>query len=358
MAEKIVIVEDNKSTRVLLAKMVKKMGYDPVQFSNGVEAWDFLSQLEQPDKHTFPVTIITDIVMPEMDGKGLIKKLSLHPFLNIIPVVGISAIADKDSIMDTMQLGALSYIQKPVQYEELKVIINNHVRIFNFYISEKNLSEFRGQLLEAVNIKGLGSIDALKLASKARQIMRNTLRIPGDPKIVYIGDSKNSSQEEPRLTTEKDNFIITHTSFKAIIKNTCDSEQLAGVIDLLRYLGNFIEKGLLEQKKLIAEKKTNEVLAISSESLKNIFSLLQEEIDNFITKKEVLGSDEVKHLTFLESQVLQKLQLLVFDLAKAAGLAVNDKKLEKLKTSQTYKSTRDMKDIQKDVDSIIADFVQ
>jgi two-component system cell cycle response regulator CpdR len=84
---RIILAEDDEDMRKFLVKALEKAGYDVVSFGNGVEAYERLK--EEPF-----TLLLTDIVMPEMDGIELARKAAdLDPDLKIMFITGFAAVA-------------------------------------------------------------------------------------------------------------------------------------------------------------------------------------------------------------------------------------------------------------------------
>ncbi|MCX7914548.1 MAG: response regulator, partial [Thermodesulfovibrionales bacterium] len=114
---KILIVEDNTDSRVLLEKMLKSRGYDVLSASNGVEALEKIS-LSMPD------LIISDILMPEMDGFELCRRIKTDENLSHIPFVFYTAtyVDEKDERL-ALSLGASRFLIKPMEPDVFLSII-------------------------------------------------------------------------------------------------------------------------------------------------------------------------------------------------------------------------------------------
>ncbi len=106
----ILVVEDDKNLRKLITTCLKKNNYTPFEANDGEEALDML------DKH-FINLIISDVMMPKMDGFELIKELRMSEYK--LPILLITA---KDSINDKKEgflSGADDYMVKPINLEKL-----------------------------------------------------------------------------------------------------------------------------------------------------------------------------------------------------------------------------------------------
>jgi len=85
--QRILLAEDDEDMRRFLVKALEKAGYDVVSFGNGLEAYERIK--EEPF-----MLLLTDIVMPEMDGIELARKASeLDPDLKIMFITGFAAVA-------------------------------------------------------------------------------------------------------------------------------------------------------------------------------------------------------------------------------------------------------------------------
>ncbi len=123
MRKVIMIVDDDLSIRKLLKAALEKNGYNTVPCTSGEEA------LEHLDKYHIDA-IILDIVLPNMDGLDVLKKVrnSVH---RQIPVIMLTC---KDSEIETvigLEMGADDYLSKPVRYHELIARLKSVFRRIN-----------------------------------------------------------------------------------------------------------------------------------------------------------------------------------------------------------------------------------
>lgn len=107
MKMRIMIVDDDSTTRKILGMYVRQKGFDVVTAENGLEALEKLAT-EQIN------LIMTDLNMPNMDGIELIKNLKASPEYADIPVMMISTEADEEEKKMAQEAGATAYLVKPV----------------------------------------------------------------------------------------------------------------------------------------------------------------------------------------------------------------------------------------------------
>ncbi|MEI8274021.1 MAG: response regulator, partial [Paludibacter sp.] len=124
----ILIVEDNDELRHFLKKSLKKK-YRVAEAENGLVGWNKV-------EHLIPDFIIADLLMPEMDGLELTKKIKSDPRTSHIPVILLTAVTDMESKLAGMKAGADDYITKPFSSEFL------HARIENLMIQRLQLQHF------------------------------------------------------------------------------------------------------------------------------------------------------------------------------------------------------------------------
>jgi len=119
MAGKILIVDDDPVQRRLLDAMINKFGYRTVLVESGDEAMTLLSQ---NDTGAFQL-ILLDLVMPGLDGFGVLEKIREMQIK--IPVIVQTAKAGIDTVVNAVRSGAHDFVVKPVSPERLKITIEN-----------------------------------------------------------------------------------------------------------------------------------------------------------------------------------------------------------------------------------------
>jgi CheY-like chemotaxis protein len=112
MAEKILIVDDDLDTLRLVGLMLQHQGYRINAASNGIQAIS-LAQTDRPD------LILLDIMMPEMDGYEVARKLRSDQNTTTIPIIMFTAKTQVDDKVEGYEAGADDYLTKPTQPREL-----------------------------------------------------------------------------------------------------------------------------------------------------------------------------------------------------------------------------------------------
>lgn len=112
--KRVLIVDDDDETRSQLALLVELLGYETLQAGGETEA---LKQVES-DKAD---VMITDLRLPDGDGTKLIQKL--HETQPDFPVIVLTAYPSDESIAESVREKVFSYLTKPVQGEQLRVVL-------------------------------------------------------------------------------------------------------------------------------------------------------------------------------------------------------------------------------------------
>ena len=110
--KKILIIENEPEMRRNLTTILRLEKFHPLPAENGRVGVE-LAKKEKPD------LILSDIVMPELDGYGVIAALRANAETVSIPFIFVSAKADKSDICTAMNLGADGYLTKPVEKPDL-----------------------------------------------------------------------------------------------------------------------------------------------------------------------------------------------------------------------------------------------
>lgn len=112
MAEKILVVDDDVDTLRLVGLMLQRQGYQIVAASNGQQAL-IMAQSENPD------IILLDVMMPDMDGYEVTRRLRANPSTATTPIIMFTAKSQVDDKVTGFEAGADDYLTKPTQPREL-----------------------------------------------------------------------------------------------------------------------------------------------------------------------------------------------------------------------------------------------
>jgi CheY-like chemotaxis protein len=118
------MADDNPDDRILAAEALKEARLlNPLLFvENGEELLDFLHHRRKyapPAEVPRPGLILLDLNMPRKDGREVLREIKQDPSLKTIPVVVLTTSKDDEDVGRSYELGANSYIVKPVTFEAL-----------------------------------------------------------------------------------------------------------------------------------------------------------------------------------------------------------------------------------------------
>lgn len=133
---RILVADDDAWILRMVTTVLEKRGYIVETAADGEEA--YLRALEEP-----PDLVITDVMMPKMDGWDLIRALRSRAEFAFVPVIFLTALSSDDDRIRGFRLGADDYLTKPFRFEELDLRV------------EKTLK--RGELVEQMARERLGS---------------------------------------------------------------------------------------------------------------------------------------------------------------------------------------------------------
>jgi CheY-like chemotaxis protein len=121
----ILIAEDDADDHFLLETAFEESGFtDQIVFAeNGVVLIDYLNSQLSAVTPRFPAFILLDLNMPKKDGREVLKEIKQHPVLRKIPVVVFTTTKHEKDISKCYELGANSYIVKPVSFDDLVRVV-------------------------------------------------------------------------------------------------------------------------------------------------------------------------------------------------------------------------------------------
>jgi DNA-binding NarL/FixJ family response regulator len=114
--KKILVIEDEPEMRRNITTLLRFKDYEPIAAENGRVGIE-IARREQPD------LILCDVMMPELDGYGVLRSLQADAKLTLIPFIFLTAKGEKDDLRSGMNLGADDYLTKPVGIDDLVLAI-------------------------------------------------------------------------------------------------------------------------------------------------------------------------------------------------------------------------------------------
>lgn len=168
MARKVLIIDDDQSMRWVLKRALDQAGYEVITASTGEEGISSLSRNGAD-------VVLLDLKMPGMDGLAVLRRIK--QVKNNLPVILLTAYASVPTAVEAMRLGAIDYLRKPFDVEEMRFTIARALDQQNMARELKRLSsELQGKYrFEAIVGKSRQTSELLKVLKAASETDFNVL---------------------------------------------------------------------------------------------------------------------------------------------------------------------------------------
>src|SRR6185503_15197351 len=123
---RIVVVEDDDQFRTVLLKRLQSLNYEVAAAEDGLKGWELINSFR-------PDLIVSDLMMPGLDGQQLCQRVKSEPTLEHIYFMMLTARDSLDERIAGLELGADDYLSKPVNNKELMARIRAGLRISILY---------------------------------------------------------------------------------------------------------------------------------------------------------------------------------------------------------------------------------
>jgi DNA-binding response OmpR family regulator len=117
MAKRILVVDDDENILNLEKTILEQRGFDVIGAGGGAQALELLSQ------RTFDLVLL-DVMMPEVDGFTVCRRIKEDPRLKDLPVIFLTAKGGGEALAEGFESGAVMYINKPFTANKLLTIVN------------------------------------------------------------------------------------------------------------------------------------------------------------------------------------------------------------------------------------------
>ena len=127
-----IVLEDAEPARNIVKFFLEKNGFTVHGFANGRQALEFIDKEELLELKL----IMSDIMMPEMDGFEFVRSIKEQNKFSGVPIIIMSAMTEKDSILEAKKLGVAGYMVKPITINKLidtlkKILPNEKFKDFS-----------------------------------------------------------------------------------------------------------------------------------------------------------------------------------------------------------------------------------
>ncbi|MHB9094572.1 MAG: sigma-54-dependent transcriptional regulator [Eubacteriales bacterium] len=210
MEATILIIDDEEHMRWIIGKALAKEGYKTASAADGAEGLAKLAALG-------PDLVLLDLKLPDESGIDILRAIKREQ--PRIPVIMITAHGTVESAIEAMKIGAVDYISKPFDMEELKIIISRTLEVVEL---ASEVDYLRGELGEKLNTDLIGKSQAVE------EIKKLVAKVADTPATVLIeGESGTGKEVVARLLHLQSSraakpFIAVNCS--AIPENLLESE--------------------------------------------------------------------------------------------------------------------------------------
>ncbi|SFC55182.1 Signal transduction histidine kinase [Parapedobacter composti] len=165
-AQRLVIIDDDSEIRAYLHGEFSD-DYTVTIYTDGSEAYPGI--LKEP-----PEVVISDIMMPGMDGFTLCRKIKSSPLVNHIPVVLLTAKAEDSDNAKGLECGADAYVVKPFHVDVLRKLVKSLIRNRQLIRNSEREQQFKSQFISKIDLKSADE----KLMEKVHRIIEENLNNP------------------------------------------------------------------------------------------------------------------------------------------------------------------------------------
>lgn len=121
LSRTILIVEDNNIIRDQIVAILEMSGYTAMAAANGSDGLRLACQSR-------PALIISDVMMPELNGLDMLRNIRQNPELDHTPIVLLSGLIATEDIRKGLELGASDYLIKPFRITDLLQVVGHHLQ--------------------------------------------------------------------------------------------------------------------------------------------------------------------------------------------------------------------------------------
>ena len=206
--EVILVVDDDNNNLKLLAKILTNKGYKVLIAQNGING------IETATK-AIPDMILLDIQMPNLDGIEVCQRLKSQILTQNIPIIFITGLSATQSKVEGLTIGAVDYVTKPIEEEEVLARINTHLTLKNL---QKALAKQNKQLAKQVKEEQLFTKIAERIRSSLElheilsQVAQEAQHLLNCDRVLITSVTNNHASLEAQIIGQGIRKIVAETS--------------------------------------------------------------------------------------------------------------------------------------------------
>jgi PAS domain S-box-containing protein len=337
----VLLVDDNRDMREYVTRLLQPR-FAVVCAQDGQYALDLLDAGVRPD------LVLSDVMMPRLDGVGLLKALRARPPTDSTPVIFLSARAGEEARIEGFDVGADDYLIKPFSARELITRVDTHIRLSRLRrTASEHIRMSEERLRIAIDEAGMGTFD-LDLRTHELRWSRSHYTLLG----LVPDDSNLATYEmwrsrvhpadlaavEAALTQSRDTHSLYSQEYRIIRADT-------GAVRWLRVLGRFLydESGVPVRKVGVffddTDRKAAEIALREADQRKDIFlATLAHELRNPLApirnaaqmlNSPTLGPEQLQWARSVVQRQVKHMALLLDDLLDVARITQGKLDLKK-----------------------------
>lgn len=197
---KLLVIEDNNEMRENIAEILELSGYEVSTAADGLQGVQAARQ-HKPD------LILCDIMMPNLDGFGVLKILQQDSQLKSTPFVFLTAKAEKDDFRKGMNLGAEDYLLKPFEDSDLLQVIETKLEKYR-ELSRNRSSKILSGLIDFNTLEKFPAVHELLAQSESREFGKKSKLWHTNDKVNQIYFVESGTLKEGQETVGGKEFIF------------------------------------------------------------------------------------------------------------------------------------------------------
>jgi len=239
---RILVVDDQPANIQILGSLLGKLGYEIIPALDGPTALKRLA-VHPPD------LVLLDLLMPEMDGCEVCRRVHENPEWKDLPVIFLSAADDKDLVIQALEAGGVDYITKPFNQAELVLRVKTQLDLKSARDQLKQLAEDKDELLGILAHDLKNHLGGMQMSS---QLLHNRIKRLDDERARHL--SENILRSGSQLLSFVREFLANSAAehgvqLKTSMLNFSDAASRA----LQQYAESAHSKGLVLEPSLPSE---------------------------------------------------------------------------------------------------------
>jgi PAS domain S-box-containing protein len=269
----VLLVDDNRDLREYITRLLESR-FRVISAEDGRYALDLIDEGARPD------LVLSDVMMPRLDGFGLLKALRDRPLTAVTPVIFLSARAGEEARIEGFDVGADDYLIKPFSARELITRIDTHIRLSRLRrAASEHIKVSEERLRIAIDEAGMGTWD-LDLRTQESRWSRSHYTLLG----LLPDESNLATYEMWRSRVHPADLELVEAAFsKSRDTQTLSSQEYriiradTGAVRWLRALGRFLydESGAAVRSVGVffddTDRKTAEMALREADQRKDVF---------------------------------------------------------------------------------------